>query len=284
MTEYSALNEPDPTEEQHWRAFRATRDAQLPSPHGWLSLTSLQWLGQPDQGGEQRLQLVPGWFSATDDVATVRAEASDEIVVVESGEPLQGAISASLDENESLDWLRSGSVLIELARRGGRYAIRTRDAQAPLRTGFNGVPVFDYAPEAVVEAVFSPFAAPEHRTIETANPLVPADASFAGTVSFDIDGVRIVALAQTTPAADDTRVRLLVNFSDATSGEQSPAWRFVTTDILSDEQLAGTKPFRLDFNYALSWPSGFTAFGTCPKPPEENRFGVPILAGEKRLR
>ena len=105
---------------QSWEDFRAERNRSLPTPHGWLSLTSLQWL--PGEPGP--LDGLPGRWSAADGVARVSAAAADGLLLVRGGsanqnQAVDGTIEARLAEDESLNWLRSGTVLLELAMRGG---------------------------------------------------------------------------------------------------------------------------------------------------------------------
>lgn len=251
-----------------WQQFRDNRNHSLPSPHGWLSLTSLQWL--PSEPAT--LDDVPGLWSVSDDVAKVSASSQDGLLLEASEEVLDGELTAKLAENESVNWLRFGSVLIELAKRGGSYAIRTRDSAAPTLTSFKEVPTFDYATEFVVDGQFVRYPEPQLREISTANPRVPGQAEFVGEISFELAGQPHTLLAQQN--GDD----LLVNFHDASNGEQTAGWRFLTVKTPDD---SGT--VRLDFNYALNWPSGFSAFGTCPRPLSENTVSVPVLAGEKHL-
>ncbi|AJT42154.1 DUF1684 domain-containing protein [Psychromicrobium lacuslunae] len=251
-----------------WQQFRDHRNQSLPSPHGWLSLTSLQWL--PNEPG--KLDGVPGLWSVSGELAKVSATAQDGLQVLSSEAPLDGELRAELAENESVNWLRFGTVLIELAKRGGSYAIRTRDSAAPTLNGFKGVPTFDYADEFIADGQFVRYPTPQLREIATANPRVPGQAEIVGEISFELAGQSHTLLAQQN--GDD----LLVNFHDTSNGEQTAGWRFLTVKAPDD---AGA--VQLDFNYALNWPSGFSAFGTCPRPLAENTLDVPVLAGEKHL-
>ncbi|MFM7298298.1 MAG: DUF1684 domain-containing protein [Planctomycetota bacterium] len=38
----------------------------------------------------------------------------------------------------------------------------------------------------------------------------------------------------------------------------------------------------IDFNRAVNPPCSFTAFATCPLPPQANRLPMHVLAGERR--
>lgn len=250
-----------------WEAFRTERNRTLPAPHGWLSLTSFQWLPETVAS----LDLIPGVWQADESGATVTAQAPDGLILIAGNVPINGTISAKLAENESLNWLRIGSVVIELAVRGGSYAIRTRDSSAATLQSFDGVPTFSYNPSFALRGSFEPFDAPTQRAIASANPRVPASVELAGEVHFELAGEHYRLLAQ------DTGDGYLVNFKDSTNGTETAGWRFLNVSKLEDGGLD------LDFNYALNWPSGFSAFGTCPQPVPENTLPVRIEAGEKLL-
>lgn len=253
---------------QQWEEFRAGRNRSLPAPHGWLSLTSLQWL--PERPGS--LNSLPGLWSAADGVAQLRAAAADGLLLVHGGTAVDGVVSAKLAENESLNWVRCGNVLVELALRGGAYAVRTRDSGAPTLTSFSAVPVYDYNPEYAVQAEFVPLETPQNQEISTANAQVPALAVIVGTVNFELAGQRHTLLAEQNGDG------LLLNFHDASNGSETADWRFLSTGVPAAD---GT--LQLDFNYALNWPSGFSAFGTCPQPVAENNLVIKVPAGEKVL-
>ena len=40
----------------------------------------------------------------------------------------------------------------------------------------------------------------------------------------------------------------------------------------------------IDFNRTINLPFAFTAYGTCPAPVPGNRLGLPVTAGEKKVR
>ncbi|NYE95840.1 hypothetical protein FHU41_002090 [Psychromicrobium silvestre] len=258
---------------QSWQSFREERNRTLPSPHGWLSLSSLQWL--PEASGP--LELVPGYWSADDGGAQLSAGPQDGLELVHGGQAVNGTINAELEENESLNWVRYGSILIELAKRGGRYAIRTRDSQAPRLTGFSAVPTFDYDPSFAVVGTFKPYPAPQTREISTANPRVPGHTDIVGEISFQLGGQGHTLLAERSGGG------LLLNFYDSSNGQETAGWRFLSVAAPAENSSAEKGSVQLDFNYALNWPSGFSAYGTCPQPVPENRLDVPVKAGEKTL-
>ena len=66
-------------------------------------------------------------------------------------------------------------------------------------------------------------------------------------------------------------------FADETNGDETyPPGRFLYVDTPG----ADGKTF-IDFNKAYNPPCAFTAYATCPLPPEQNHLPVRVTAGEK---
>ncbi|THJ68572.1 DUF1684 domain-containing protein [Arthrobacter echini] len=264
--------------EELWQQFRAARTASLREPHGWLTLTSLQWLDETCAA----MEIVPGLWSATGDRACLTASTDDGLTELRTGRRVAGTVTAVLDDEESLFWVSHGGkdgdrIVVELARRAGRYAIRTRDAESPTLTGFTGVPVFGYRPDLVLEGRFEPYPAPLVEPIRTAHPAVQARHTGVGDVVFALpslpEGPREVRLR----AARDDTGSLSITFHDATNGSTTALWRRLTTPPPAPDGAVV-----LDFNRAINYPSAFTPFGTCPMPVSSNTVDAPIEAGERQ--
>jgi uncharacterized protein len=258
-----------------WQRFRNSRNTALAEEHGWLTLTSFQWLEDRAAAAE----LAPGLWSTDGTTAFLTAAAADGLTLVETGERVDGTISATLADEESLLWVQYGGadgrqVVVELAMRADRYAIRTRDSQSPVLTGFDGVPTFDFRPELVVEARFMPYPEPVDVPIGTANPLVDGIHRSVGELVFRLPGTDHEFHLQ----AEEERIgALTVTFHDETNGESTDEWRKVST--------ARPRPDNtvvLDFNRAINYPSAFTPYGTCPMPVKNNSLDYRIEAGEKQ--
>ena len=257
-----------------WHRFRNSRDAALASAYGWLTLTSFQWLA--DQPAA--VDLAPGLWSTDGTAAFLTAAASDGLTLEETSEPVDGTISAVLADEESLMWVQYGGddgrqVVVELAKRADKYAIRTRDSQSPVFTGFDGVPTFDYRPDLVIEARFDPYPEPVDVPIGTANPLVDGIHRTVGELVFRLPGSDHEFHLQ---AEEEKLGALTVTFHDETNGESTDEWRKVST--------ARPRPDNtvvLDFNRAINYPSAFTPYGTCPMPVKNNSLDYRIAAGEK---
>ncbi|MFC8411026.1 DUF1684 domain-containing protein [Arthrobacter sp. NPDC057259] len=257
-----------------WRRFRTNRDAALATEYGWLTLTSFQWLG-PEASA---LELVPGLWWTDGTTAFLTAAASDGLTLVETGEPVDGTISAGLADEESLIWVQFGGddgkrVQVELAMRGGKYAVRTRDSRSPVFTGFGGVPTFGYRPDLVVEARFEPYPEPVDVPIGTANPLVDGVHRSVGELVFRLPGSNHEYRLQ---AEEEKLGALTVTFHDETNGDSTDEWRKVST---ARPRPDGTVV--LDFNRAINYPSAFTPYGTCPMPVKNNSLDYRIEAGER---
>ncbi|HJW00125.1 MAG TPA: DUF1684 domain-containing protein [Arthrobacter sp.] len=259
---------------ERWQRFRTNRNKALAVPHGWLTLTSFQWLeSQPSA-----VELVPGLWSTDGTTAALTASAEDGLTLVETGEAVAGTITAALLDEESLMWVQFGGadgkqVVVELAMRADKYAIRTRDAGSPVFTEFDGVPTFEYRPDLAIEASFRPYPEPVDVPIGTANPLVDGVHRSVGELVFRLPGKDHEFHLQ---AEEEKLGALTVTFHDETNGDSTDDWRKVST--------ARPRPdgaVVLDFNRAINYPSAFTPYGTCPMPVKNNSLDYRIEAGEK---
>ncbi|HEX9087366.1 MAG TPA: DUF1684 domain-containing protein [Arthrobacter sp.] len=276
--------QPDPDAQlARWERFRTSRNAALASEYGWLTLTSFQWL--EDRPAE--VELAPGLWSTDGTTAFLTAAAAEGLTLVETGEPVDGTVSAALANEESLLWVQYGGadgrqVVVELAMRAGKYAVRTRDSKSPVFTEFTGVPTFDYRPDLVVEATFRPYPEPVDVPIGTANPLVDGVHRSVGELVFRLPGKDHEFHLQ---AEEEKLGALTVTFHDETNGAAPPdlataEWRKVSTARPRVDAL-GNRTVILDFNRAINYPSAFTPYGTCPMPVKNNSLDYRVEAGEK---
>jgi len=279
MTTTPAATAPAAREER-WQRFRANRNKALATPHGWLTLTSLQWL----EDAPAAVDRAPGLWSTDGAGATkgttafLTAVPSDGLTLVETGEKVDGTVSAVLADEESLMWVQFGGpdgdqVVVELAMRGGRYAIRTRDAASPVFTEFDGVPTFPYNPDWEVTGRFEPYPAPVDVPIGTANPLVDGVHRSVGEVVFRLPGSSHEFRLQ---AEEEKLGALTVTFHDETNADTTDEWR-----KLSLPRPRPDGSVVLDFNRAINYPSAFTPYGTCPMPVKNNSLDIRVEAGEK---
>ena len=255
---------------QRWERFRTNRNEALAEDHGWLTLTSFQWLPETPTAFDQ----VPGLWSVNEGKAVLSASTADGLSLVAEASPVDGTISIQVADEESVSWVTYGTVVVELGMRANRYMIRTRDSAAPTLRSYTGVPVFGYNPDLVVEGIFTAYEQPRTEIIETAHPEVPGKAVLVGEVSFELDGQQHTLAAEAGGLGS-----LVVTFFDASNNVSSAAWR----------KLELTKPrpdhsVIVDFNRAINYPSAFSDFGTCPQPVATNTLSVPVEAGERNPR
>jgi uncharacterized protein (DUF1684 family) len=268
---------------ERWQRFRANRDKALATRHGWLTITSFQWL----EDSPAAVDLAPGLWSTDGTTAALTAVPEDGLTLVETGEAVDGTITAVLADEESLMWVQFGGpsgdrTVVELAMRGGRYAVRTRDAESPVFTEFDGVPTYPYNPDWEVTGRFEPYAEPVDVPISTANPLVDGIHRTVGEVVFRLPGSPHEFRLQ---AEEEKLGALTVTFHDETNGAAAPGqtadWRKVSTPRPRPNP-DGTFTVVLDFNRAINYPSAFTPYGTCPMPVRNNSLDVRVEAGEKQ--
>ncbi|WP_285250650.1 DUF1684 domain-containing protein [Pseudarthrobacter sp. fls2-241-R2A-168] len=262
---------------ERWQRFRDNRDKALAARHGWLTLTSFQWL----EDSPAAVELVPGLWSTDGTTASLTAVPADGLTLVETGQSMAGTIAASLADEESLMWVQFGGkdgarVVVELAMRGGRYAIRTRDSESPVFTEFQGVPTYPYNPDWEITGRFEPYPEPVDVPIATANPLVDGIHRTVGEVVFRVPGSPHEMRLQ---AEEEKLGALTVTFHDETNGETTDDWRKLTMPRPRHDA-AGNASVVLDFNRAINYPSAFTPYGTCPMPVKNNSLDVRVEAGE----
>ncbi|MGO1071656.1 DUF1684 domain-containing protein [Lysobacter sp. CA199] len=268
-------------DEQLWREQR--RESLL-KPDGWTSLIGLHPVEQgshyfgsdPDNG--IRLSMGPehiGMISLDKDRLRFVPESS--VALTFNDQPLKGSVNLLADDypaGPSKIGFDEGKGVLTVIERGDKYYLRVRHAEAPARIAFNGI---DYWPAQEDWKITAKFVAhPPGKTIEVANIIGHVEATpNPGAVEFERDGrtYRIEALDQ---GGDE----LMLVFADRTSGHTSySAGRFLD---VPRPNLQGK--VTVDFNKAYNPPCAFTAFATCPLPPEGNRVDLEILAGEKTYK
>jgi uncharacterized protein (DUF1684 family) len=154
--------------------------------------------------------------------------------------------------------------------------IRLWDAQSPAIRAFETIDVFPFDPGWVIEATFTPVS--DDRTIpfeHIRDNGLTRDLVVPGDITFERDGVEY-----TLSAFDDDGTLLLV-FGDPTNGADGDEGTYASGRFLFVER-QGDRAV-LDFNRAFVPPCGFSDQYNCPLPPRNNRFPVPVTAGEKRV-
>lgn len=249
---------------QQWQQWREERNEGLREPHGWLSLIGLEWVN-PEPA---RLRHFPGLWSARGLEVTVEFTTEDGVSA--HGQPVVGTHTIILEQGEQDKSLEAeDGRQAEVASRFDRVCVRTRDPQAPTRLAFTETDTYDFDPEWIVSGTYRPASESSELRVPSAQP--------GGTVRVTVQGeVDVLGQTMTVTGGPDS---LGIIFHDATNGESTEGWR--SAPVAVDEE---TGAATVDFNRAANFPASFTAYGTCPTPPEGNRFEMAITAGEKKNR
>lgn len=270
MTDATTATPDALTAEGQFAVFRERREQAVTAPKGNLALVNTQWIDS-----EQTVWNAPGTWAplpAGESGLQLTAAAAEGIQL--NGELVDGTVVVTgKDAEQPGELVFSDSVTgFVIAGAGGNYALRVWDANSEAIQNFGGIDAYTYNPDWVVEAQFTampdatiPFehSKDEGRTRELEVP---------GEISFSKDGVDYSLAAIKSGRA------LQIVFSDATSGVDTySVGRFLY--VAPDASGRVT----LDFNRSVLPPCGFSYAFNCPMPPKQNRFTVPIEAGEKNV-
>ena len=254
--------------EERLDTFRERRDSAVVQPKGSLALVTTQWVDS-----EQTIWGVPGTWAplgAGESGLRVTAAASDNIVV--DGVLVDGsAVIAGKDSDAPGEITFSETVSgFVIAGADGQYALRVWDANSEAIQNFGGIDAFSYNPEWVVQAKFTELPGTMIPFEHSKDDGKTRELEVPGDISFTKDGVEYSLAAIKSGRA------LQIVFADATSGDSTySVGRFLFVAPGADGSVT------LDFNQAVLPPCGFSYAFNCPMPPKQNRFSVPIEAGEK---
>jgi uncharacterized protein (DUF1684 family) len=260
-----------PTPESLLATYHERRELSVVQPKGSLALVNTQWIDS-----EQTIWGVPGIWAplpAGESGLLVKATADDGIsvdgVVVDGEAVVRGKDSDAPGDIQFAD----GKTGFVIASEAGSYALRVWDANSEEIQKFGSIDAFPYNPDWVVTAKFTEI--PGGKTVgfehlkddgNTRDQVVP------GEITFTKDGVDYDLAAFKSGRA------LQLVFADATSGDSTySVGRFLFVAPNPDGTIT------LDFNRAVLPPCAFSYNFNCPMPPKQNRFGVPIEAGEKNV-
>lgn len=252
---------------QQWEEWSRAHHQGLADPHGFLAITSLNWLTEQPT----RFPDAPGAWSSTDTGVVVQLDAGEQLTL--DGLTLEGRHDFGvIAERDSLA-LGTGDAVIELGKRGGHDILRPRHPENPLRLAFAGTPAYAPDPRWAVTGRYLPFDAPRATTVGAAVEGLQHVYDAPGQVEFELQGdtYRLTAFNGKAPGS------LLVLFTDATSGVTTYAANRAVSVAAPDPD--GT--VLLDFNRAANLPCAYTDLATCPLPPAENRLPIAVEAGQQ---
>jgi uncharacterized protein (DUF1684 family) len=256
--------------------YRQRREQAVTAPMGSLALTNTQWITGDADAPAQPVWGVAGVWSPLPKGQSglkLTAAASDNIVV--DGVLVDGeAIVRGKDDASPSQIVFSETVTgFVIASAEGDYALRVWDSNSEGIQEFGAIDAFGYNPDWVIEAAFTPIEGGKTVGFEhlkddgkTRDMVIP------GEITFTKDGVDYSLAAFKAGRA------LQLVFADATSGDSTySVGRFLFVAPNADGTII------LDFNRAVLPPCAFSYAFNCPMPPKQNRFTVPIEAGEKNV-
>lgn len=278
---YKNMDEPNqPVYKNEIEKWRAETEARLKSDQGWLTVAGLHWLkeGENRIGTDIKSDIVLPANSAPahigtivflKDKATFTFKPSKEAVnIALDGKVLDSEITIKSDADGTPNSLTINELTMFIIKRGERYGIRLRDKNSAFRKNFKGMHWYEVSENLRVEAKFIPHDKPKTLSITSILGDV-SDEPSPGYVVFNINGQECKLDAEASSKG------LFFNFKDLTNGKTTyPAGRFLYTDSPKDGKVI------LDFNKAVNPPCAFTAYATCPLPPQQNRLQVKVEAGE----
>lgn len=260
-----------PTPEQVLATYHERRELSVVQPKGSLALVNTQWIDS-----EQTIWGVPGtWAPLPKGESGVRVTASAADNIVVDGVLVDGeAIVRGKDDESPSEIVFSDTVTgFVIASEEGNYALRVFDANSEGIQEFGSIEAFDYNPEWVITAQFTEIPGGKAVGFEhLKDDGKTRDLAVPGEITFSKDGIDYNLAAFKAGRA------LQLVFSDSTSGDSTySVGRFLFIAPNRDGSIT------LDFNRAVLPPCGFSYAFNCPMPPKQNRFTVPIEAGEKNV-
>jgi uncharacterized protein (DUF1684 family) len=247
-------------EVDRWHAGRING---LKKDHGWLSLVALDWLKE----GKNE---IPAIGTITTGAKGVTVSVNRESQGMMNGKPfVSGAVVPDKDK------IQIGTKALQIIERGGKFAVRVWDSEAPARKKFTGIERYPVTAEWKITARWEPYAQGKKIEIPTVIPGLMQQGIVPGAAIFSIDGKEY----RLEPTKEEGEDQLFFVFGDKTNGKETyGAGRFLYAGPPVNNTIV------LDFNRAYNPPCVFTDYATCPVPTKENRLPVRIEAGEKNFK
>lgn len=279
MTDETGTITADPAYEREIASWQEKRKAGLTKDDGWLSVVGLSWL----EPGENRIGSDP--LSAVElpagkapayagsiwlENGTARLVPAPGSGIAINGAPAGARVLGS-DADEDTTVMTLGPLTFFVIKRADRVGVRVKDSQSEAIRSFKGLEYFPVDPKFRVEARFEPYEPP--KIVPIANIIgITEDQPSPGALVFELDG----KTHRIDPILEAGGSELFVIFADQTNGKETyGAGRYIYTAMPVDGKVI------LDFNESYNPPCVFTAYATCPLPPQQNRLPLRIEAGEK---
>ncbi|WP_349862312.1 DUF1684 domain-containing protein [Leifsonia sp. WHRI 6310E] len=256
--------------------YRQRREQAVTAPQGNLALVNTQWITGDPEAPAQPVWGVPGLWSplpAGQSGLKVTATPADGITVDGTLVDGEAIVRGKDDANPSAITFSDTVSGFVIASEEGDYALRVWDADSEAIQEFGSIDAFPLNREWIIQAAFSPIEGGKSVGFEhlkddgkTREMVIP------GEITFSKDGVDYNLAAFKAGRA------LQLVFADSTNGDSTySVGRFLF--VVPNEDGTVT----LDFNLAVLPPCAFSYNFNCPLPPAQNRFAVPIEAGEKNV-
>jgi uncharacterized protein (DUF1684 family) len=248
---------------------RTAPNVSAPKTPG-LTLIGLHWLTD----GENVVTLTkPGTppVKLSRNGATTILHAEPPMAI--DGKPVTGDVPLLADMDEKGPTIvQMGSVRFNVIRRGDRYGLRVKDAEAQARTHFQGLEYYPIDPKWRVEARYEAYHPPKKVPITDVTGMTSESIS-PGAIVFEVEGEEY----RLDPIIEEGSTDYFIIFRDATSKDTTyPAGRYLYAAPPKDGRMI------VDFNKAYNPPCAFSDYATCPLPPNQNRLPFRIEAGEKK--
>lgn len=258
--------------------WRAKYQEKLLADDGWLTVAGLSWLSDGvntvGSGEAFDVRLTPsfvgtkfGEITLAGDSATLRVDAG--VAATVSGHAVT-EIELSPKEGKPPS-VEVGSQSFFLIKREDRIGVRVRDKKNPIRVNFAGLNWYPIDPALRVEATLESFAEPKEILVPNV---------LGGSFKYKSPGLlvfRIKGKKYTLQPVEEGEKLFIIFRDDTARSETYGAGRFLYAAKPENGKVI------LDFNKAENPPCAYTAFATCPLPPQQNRLNVAIKAGEKRF-
>ncbi|HEY9369658.1 DUF1684 domain-containing protein [Streptomyces sp.] len=253
---------------QDWTAWHEEHEKKRASPHGFLAITSIRWLGEEPETYDD----VPGAWSSGPEGIVVSLAPGESLVV--DGVEVTGRHSFGVIDERGGITAEFGDAVVEIAKRGGNDIIRPRHPDNPVLTGYQGTEAYAPDPRWAVPGRFVAYETPVPTTVGSVVDGLEHVYEAVGEIEFEVGGAvhSLIAFPGFAPGS------LHVLFVDETSGRTT----YAANRSLSVGAPDADGNVVIDFNRATNLPCAYTDHATCPLPPAGNRLPVAVEAGEKK--
>ena len=253
---------------QDWTAWHEEHEKKRASPHGFLAITSIRWLGEEPETYDD----VPGAWSSGPEGIVVSLAPGESLVV--DGVEVTGRHSFGVIDERGGITAEFGDAVVEIAKRGGNDIIRPRHPDNPVLTGYQGTEAYAPDPRWAMPGRFVAYETPVPTTVGSVVDGLEHVYEAVGEIEFEVGGAvhSLIAFPGFAPGS------LHVLFVDETSGRTT----YAANRTLSVEAPDEEGNLVIDFNRATNLPCAYTDHATCPLPPAGNRLPVAVEAGEKK--